>query len=113
MEAKNFKCPCCGSVLEWNGLVSEMKCASCGNSFPLETLQQVTQDEQIADTREIRFEHPAEGTVDGEKDALHAFKFPGCGASIVVSETSAASSCPYCGNEYLHEEHDWVITNIK
>ncbi len=104
MEAKNFKCPCCGSVLEWNGLVSEMKCASCGNSFPLETLQQVTQDEQIADTREIRFEHPAEGTVDGEKDALHAFKCPGCGASIVVSETSAASSCPYCGNAAVMPE---------
>ena len=33
-----------------------------------------------------------------------------CGASFDARNVKA---CPYCGNEYLHEDHDWIITDLK
>jgi hypothetical protein len=42
--------------------------------------------------------------------SFSAVSCPSCGGSFDARNVKA---CPYCGNEYLHEEHDWVITNIK
>ena len=39
-----------------------------------------------------------------------AVSCPSCGASFDARNVKA---CPYCNNEYLHEEHDWVITDIR
>ena len=100
MEAKVYRCPCCGSILTWNGMSGEMKCDSCGNSFPLETLEDFSQND-IQDTgaADFRWDRPAEGTVDGDTSSLRAFSCPGCGAQMVVSDTAAAQRCPYCGND--------------
>jgi hypothetical protein len=39
-----------------------------------------------------------------------AVSCPSCGASF---DARNVKTCPYCGNAYLHEEHDWIITDIK
>lgn len=39
-----------------------------------------------------------------------AVSCPSCGASFDARNVKA---CPYCNNVYLHEEHDWVITDIR
>ena len=39
-----------------------------------------------------------------------AVNCPSCGASFDARNVKA---CPYCNSEYLHEEHDWVITDLK
>ncbi len=100
MEAKVYRCPCCGSNLAWNGTVGEMKCDSCGNTFPVETLEDFTRND-IGDTQteDFRWDSPAEGTVEGDTSHLRAFSCPGCGAQMVVSDTAAAQRCPYCGND--------------
>jgi len=35
---------------------------------------------------------------------------PSCGASF---DARHVKDCPYCSSEYLHEEHDWIITDLK
>ena len=42
--------------------------------------------------------------------SFSAVSCPSCGGSFDARNVKA---CPYCNTEYLHEEHDWVITNIK
>ena len=100
MEAKVYRCPCCGSDLTWSGQTGGMKCDQCGNSFPLETLQGYAEND-IRDNaaEDFRWDRPAEGTVDGDTSNLRAFSCPGCGAQMVVSDTAAAQRCPYCGND--------------
>ena len=39
-----------------------------------------------------------------------AVSCPSCGASFDARNVKA---CPFCGNAYLHEEHDWIVTDIK
>lgn len=38
-----------------------------------------------------------------------AVSCPSCGGSFDARHVKA---CPYCNTEYLHEEHDWVVTDI-
>ena len=39
-----------------------------------------------------------------------AVNCPSCGASFDARNVKA---CPYCNSEYLHEEHDWIITDLR
>ncbi len=42
--------------------------------------------------------------------SFSAVSCPSCGASF---DARNVKECPYCNNVYLHEEHDWVITDIR
>ena len=53
-EATRYRCPCCGASLVFGGLSQQLDCPSCGNSFPVETIQEIdslhvenTTDEQL------------------------------------------------------------------
>ncbi|WP_303833985.1 hypothetical protein [Ruminococcus flavefaciens] len=42
--------------------------------------------------------------------SFSAVNCPSCGASFDAHRVKA---CPYCNSEYLHEDHDWVVIDIK
>ena len=97
MEARRYQCPCCGATLVWNGASKEMACASCGNNFPVESLEQVKADEDRMQTAGQDFKWEVPGT-DASTEGLKAFRCSSCGGEIVLSDTGAAAQCPYCGN---------------
>ncbi|MDD6033576.1 MAG: hypothetical protein PUC47_08880 [Oscillospiraceae bacterium] len=45
-------------------------------------------------------EEPFSGSTDwgGEAEGMHAYSCPSCGAELICDATTAATSCPYCGN---------------
>ena len=43
---QSYKCPCCGAPLAFDGTTQSLRCASCGNEFSAETLQQLSETEQ-------------------------------------------------------------------
>ena len=48
METINsYKCPCCGAPLVFGG--NELRCESCDNTFPVETMALLTKDGDAAD----------------------------------------------------------------
>ncbi len=97
MEAKNYQCPCCGATLVWNGAAKDMTCASCGNAFPVEAMEQVTYDESQMRQESRDFEWEVPDAADAG-EGLTAFRCSSCGGEIVVSDTGAAGQCPFCGN---------------
>ena len=42
--------------------------------------------------------------------SFSAVSCPSCGASF---DARNVKSCPYCNSEYLHEEHDWIVTDLN
>ncbi len=100
MQARTYQCPCCGSTLAYDGRSAQMKCASCGNNYPVETLDEYAQNTMVRDTppEEIVWERPSYGAADTDTSHLRAFHCQSCGAEMVVSDTRAADFCPYCGN---------------
>ncbi|MBR4360055.1 MAG: hypothetical protein IKP32_05500 [Clostridia bacterium] len=49
-----YRCPCCGSALTFGGQSQQLDCASCGNSFPLETIQAVA-GLQVENTEQLEW----------------------------------------------------------
>ena len=40
---QNYKCPCCTAPLVFDAETQNLTCESCDNTFPLETMQQMTE----------------------------------------------------------------------
>ena len=43
MQATNYRCPCCGAALTFGSKSQQLDCAACGNSFPLESIEEAAQ----------------------------------------------------------------------
>ena len=99
-QIQNYKCPACGAPLVFDGAAGGLHCSSCGNSYSTETMQQI--DEAINGAQK-------ESTYDwgsykprtfdmAESAGLASYSCPSCGVELICDETTAATSCPYCGN---------------
>lgn len=83
-----YKCPACGGRLEFDSNSQRMKCPFCDSEFDIEELKQA-QEEAPAVTEESQPE---------ETDGMLVYVCESCGGEIIGESTSAALSCPYCGN---------------
>ena len=94
-----YKCPCCGGSIAFDSGSQKMKCPYCDTEFDLETLK--SYDEALNNQKPDSMEwENAEGqTWNGEEaDGMSVYVCKSCGGEIVCDSTTAASSCPYCGN---------------
>ena len=66
MSTFAYNCPCCGAPLAYDAANKNLKCASCGNSYELEALEAMNQEEQ---TGGVQFDLPKE-TFDASETGL-------------------------------------------
>ena len=77
----------------------KMKCPYCDSEFEIEALKSYN-DELLGEDEE-RFCWDNSGTEEWKADELEGIKTylcKSCGGEIIGDATSAATSCPYCGN---------------
>lgn len=102
-EIRNFKCPCCGAPLVFDGVSQTLDCSSCGNKFEVETLRQLEQGANDA-AKESKFDwthyEPRNYEPESEID-LASYSCPSCGAEIAGDNNLGATICPYCGNSTI------------
>lgn len=98
MEATTFQCPCCGAGLAFDANTQELACASCGNVFPLEGVEQAAQI-QLEDTTDaqMHWDMPAARAMAADEGFLQAYRCETCGAQILTDPETAATECVYCG----------------
>ena len=85
----DFKCRACGAPLAFDGATGKLRCDFCGSSFdPSEYELQDQPAEEKADQ---------EGQW-GVAEGMKAYVCPSCGAELICDDSTAATSCPYCGN---------------
>ncbi len=76
-----------------------MKCPYCDTEFDVETL--IAYDEELKNgtANEMNWDTEAGGQwQEGEDAGLRVYACQSCGGEIVCDETTAATSCPFCGN---------------
>ena len=101
-ELKQYKCPCCDGAIEFDSDLQKMKCPYCDTEFEMETLK--SYDEEL---KEEQADHMTWDTTagsewqEGETDGLRLYSCQSCGGEIVSDETTAATSCPFCGNPVI------------
>jgi len=97
---QNYKCPCCTAPLVFDAESQSLHCASCDNTFPLETMREMTESVEAAggvSKYDWQVYEPRSYEDDSEF-TLANYACPSCGAEITGDDTLGATVCPYCGN---------------
>ena len=116
-QVTNYQCPSCTGPLHFVGESGKLECEYCGTSYDVAEIEALyaEKEERAAAAQQAAEEANAEQTApdeDGETwdtsslsedwgaegDSMRAYSCPSCGAELICDETTAATSCPYCGN---------------
>lgn len=92
-----YVCLACGGPIHFDTASGKMKCDYCDSEYSLEEVKAAYagQNQKNAD------QDPslgAESSWGEELDSMRAYSCKACGAELICEETTAATSCPYCGN---------------
>ena len=119
-QVTNYQCPACTGPLHFVGKSGKLECDYCGSSFDvaeIETLyaekeekaveasQKADEEARKEETKRIDSGEESEWDTTGlsedwgkDQDGMKAYSCPSCGAELICDATTAATSCPYCGN---------------
>ena len=97
----SYKCPCCGAPLVFSG--NELRCDSCDNTFPVETMQQMTEGmaEAGGESKYDWENYQPRSYEDTSEINLANYNCPSCGAQITGDDTLGSTVCPYCGQSTI------------
>lgn len=103
-----YKCPACGGALEFDSATQKMKCPFCDSVFDVEELKDkdsVLDNEFDPSTiSEDSFnwnESAGSQWSEGEIEKMSVFTCNSCGGEIIGDENTAATECPFCGNQVV------------
>jgi len=102
-QVTNFQCPNCTGPLRFAGESGLLECDHCGSKFEVSVIEQIYADKVQAAASagtEPKWDVSAAGEAWSQEEASHlrAYSCPSCSAEIICDDTTAATSCPYCGN---------------
>jgi len=101
-QVTNYQCPNCLAALRFDGASGKQMCDSCGTSFDLAVIEQLFADKEQAAAAagvEPQWDISMTNSFSPEEAAhMRGYSCPSCAAEIVCDDTTAATSCPYCGN---------------
>ena len=116
-QVTNYKCPACTGPLHFVGASGRLECDYCGSTYDVAEIEalyaqkdaEAAQAQQAAEAKAAAQEAVQGGEtawdVSGlsgdwgaEGEGLKVYNCPSCGAELICDETTAATSCPYCGN---------------
>ncbi len=114
----NYKCPACTGPLHFASSSGKLECEYCGSTYDVEEIEKLyAENEAKAEEafqqheEKIKEETQVHGAADNEWDVsglnsqwgadqegLRVYNCPSCGAELICDDTTAATSCVYCGN---------------
>ena len=118
-QITNYKCPACTGPLHFVGASGMLECDFCGAKYDVAQIEAlyaekeakaVDATEQANAKAEQNRQKIAEMESQGwdtsslnsdwgaEADGMKAYSCPSCGAELICDASTAATSCPYCGN---------------
>ena len=101
-QITNYQCPNCLAGLRFDGQTGQLACDSCDNKFDVALVEQLYSDKQ--QTAASSVDEPqwninmTNGFNEQEASYMRGYTCPSCAAEIICEYTTAATSCPYCGN---------------
>lgn len=100
-EITNYQCPACTAPLRFDGESGKLVCDYCASTYPVEDIEALYagKDQAAVEVFTKKESQPDDVPEGWDADeGLRAYLCPGCGAELICEETTAAASCPYCGN---------------
>ena len=100
-QITNYQCPACTGPLHFVGGSGRLECEYCGSSFSVQEIEALYADKveaAEAAAAQVKPDEAEEYSFQQGADGLKVYSCPSCGAELFCDETTAATSCPYCGN---------------
>lgn len=106
MATVNYKCPNCGGPLKFNPDKQMFSCEYCLSDFTEEKIQQLYAEKEAKESQaekqekksqKKRAEQKANDTNKEDEEAV-IYTCPSCGAEVVTTASTAATTCFYCQN---------------
>lgn len=118
-QVTNYKCPACTGPLHFVGASGQLECDYCGAHYEVAEIEKLYAEKESAAVdaarqaqaqEEKRRRELADMEAQGwdtsgmtsdwgaEGEGMKAYSCPSCGAELICDATTAATSCPYCGN---------------
>ena len=105
-DIQNFKCPACTGPLKFSAKTGKLTCEYCDSSYTTEEIEALYAEEQTEAEQafDINEEKAAKAKENGEDawtagEGMKSYNCPSCGAELLCDENTAATCCPYCGNQ--------------
>ena len=118
-QITNYKCPACTGPLHFVGASGMLECDFCGAKYDVAQIEAMYAEKEAAavaatEKAEKKAEANRQKLADmeaqgwdtsglnnewgAEADGMKAYSCPSCGAELICDASTAATSCPYCGN---------------
>lgn len=101
-QVTNYQCPNCTAPIHFSGHSGQVECDFCGTKYEISVIEQLYADKEqaAAQQTEMGWDTSTAGGDWTEEEAAHmrAYNCPSCSAQLICDDTTAATSCPYCGN---------------
>ena len=105
VQITNYQCPACTGPLHFVGGSGKLECEYCGSSYSVQEIEALYAEKEAAAEAAGVAAQTAEAQKEAEEysfqqgaEGLKVYSCPSCGAELFCDETTAATSCPYCGN---------------
>lgn len=98
-EVTNYQCPSCTGPLHFSGESGKLECDYCGSSFSVAEIETIyrEKEEKAAEQQANAQSKSAEDWDSGA--GMRTYTCPSCGAELICDANTAATCCPYCGNQ--------------
>lgn len=110
-----YKCPNCGSAMEFDGESGKLHCDNCGTQMTVEEFKRRQENTasgaagaEAYETEDGMPEEPLGEDTYTEAEAeeeqtvrMQVYHCPSCGAELMTDENTAAVICSFCGNPGL------------
>lgn len=113
-QVTNYKCPSCTGPLHFVGASGKLECDYCGASYDVAEIEAMYAGQEAkaaAAQQQAEQKAAAQAADSGEWDlsglsddwgadgkGMKSYTCPSCGAELICDASTAATSCPYCGN---------------
>ncbi len=96
-QVTEYICPACGGPMKFDPESGKVKCEYCASLYTIEEAKKYFEEKNKAVANAPTISEDESYWTDGD-ESMKAYKCNSCGAEMVCEETTAATSCPYCGN---------------
>ena len=101
-QITNYQCPNCTAPLRFDSATGQLMCDHCMSAFAVSVVEQLYADKEqaaVSAGTEPQWDITMTNNFTPEEAAyMRGYLCPSCSAEIICDHTTAATSCPYCGN---------------
>ena len=108
-QITNYQCPACTGPLNFSPQTGKMGCDFCGSEFELAEIEALYQGKEAAAVEAAKKAQEEKEAADwdlsgmsedwgNDASGMRTYSCPSCTAQLICDQTTAATSCPYCGN---------------